>query len=109
MLLTDIYFADKLVNAQFGIVTGLSLLWYYPNSYEIEYIYIKCDDEGVGLSLQVQNNEECENCVYIQRCDGKIPYRGSSKIKKTLAWTYSVYQAQDMTLTRVVVTSELFI
>ena len=53
MFLTDIYFADKLVNAQFGIVTGLSLLWYYPNAYEIEYIYIKYDDEGVGLSLQV--------------------------------------------------------
>ena len=52
MLLTDIYFADKLVNAQFGIVTGLSLLWYYPNAYETEYIYIKYDD-GVGLSLQV--------------------------------------------------------
>ena len=59
MLLTNINIADKLVNGQFGPVRRCC---YYASSHEIEYIYIRFDDETVGLSHKVLNNDKFENC-----------------------------------------------
>lgn len=62
MLLTDINIADESINGQFGTVKRCC---YYPNSYEIEYIYIKFDGGSVCFGQKGFKNEEYGNCVYI--------------------------------------------